>query len=90
VTVTLADLVARDLAPWTSAAASIVWALLGFHAMVTAVALVILAAALLWACLASSDPRGLAPLQNGALVGAFAAVSWLAVATTVYLAPLLW
>jgi hypothetical protein len=89
VAVTLADLVARDLPPWTSAAASSVWALLGFHAMVAAVALVMLAAALLWACLASTDPRGLAPLQNGALMGAFVATSWLAVAATVYLAPLL-
>jgi cytochrome c oxidase subunit I+III len=90
VAVTLADLVARDLPPWTSAAASIVWALVGFHAMVTVVALAILAAAGLWACLAPADPRGLAPLQNGALVGAFVAASWVAVAATVYGAPLLW
>ena len=89
VAVMLADLVARDIPPWTSAAASIVWALLGFQALIAAVALVMLAAALLWACLASTDPRGLAPLQNGALVGAFVAVSWLAVAATVYGAPLL-
>jgi cytochrome c oxidase subunit I+III len=90
VAVTLADLVARDLPPWTSAAASIVWALVGFHAIVTAVALAVLAAAWLWACLAPADPRGLAPLQNGALLGAFVAASWVAVAATVYAAPLLW
>jgi cytochrome c oxidase subunit I+III len=88
--VTLADLVARAVPPWTSAAASIVWSLVGFHAMVTAVALVMLAVALVWACLAAADPRGLAPLQNGALVGAFVAASWVAVAATVYVAPLLW
>jgi hypothetical protein len=58
--------------------------------MVTAVPLVMLVAALLWACFAPADPRGLAPLQNGALVGAFVAVSWVAVAATVYVAPLLW
>jgi hypothetical protein len=83
------DLWSRDLAPRTDAAASIVLTLGGFQAGVGGVALVMLVVACLWALARPEDPRGRAPLLNGGLVSAFAGVSWLAVAATVYLSPCL-
>jgi cytochrome c oxidase subunit I+III len=81
------DLSGRDLAPWMDAAASIVLTLGGFQAAVGGVALAMLAVACLWALARPDDPRGRAPLLNGALVSAFAGASWVVVGATVYLSP---
>jgi cytochrome c oxidase subunit I+III len=81
------DLGARSLDPRMDAAASIVVALGGFQAVVTGIAVVILAVALLWALVRPDDPRGRAPLLNGALVSAFAATSWVVAGATIHLSP---
>jgi cytochrome c oxidase subunit I+III len=76
------------LTPRESAYGSIVLALFGFQWLVVLALLFMQLLALVWAGLAD-DPRGHAIAENTALVTWFAVVSWVIVAATVYLGPLL-
>jgi cytochrome c oxidase subunit I+III len=58
-----------------------------FQVLVTVLYLVMLAVALVWAWRAPSDPRGLAPAANAALVGYFLPTGWSVVVVTLYLSP---
>ena len=58
-----------------------------FQAIVTLLHLVPTAVALVWAWRAPSDPRGLAPAANAALIGYFLVFSWGVAVATLYLAP---
>jgi heme/copper-type cytochrome/quinol oxidase subunit 3 len=80
----------QGVRPDESAYASIVFALFGFQWLVVLAVLVMQAATVLWALVAPADPRGHGVAGNAALVAWFSAASWLVVAATVYLAPLLW
>jgi cytochrome c oxidase subunit I+III len=89
VALTALDAAGRQLTPATSAYGSIFLGLLGFQWLAVLIALAMLAVGLAWALVRPTDPRGLAPVWNASLLTAFLAASWLGVAATLYLSPLL-
>jgi hypothetical protein len=66
---------------------SFFYVLIMFQLVVTLIHLMLVAAAQLWAWRAPSDPRGLAPAANAALVGYFLVGSSAIVCATLYLSP---
>ena len=70
--------------------ASAVLLLLGFQWIALAIAAVLLIVAQLWAWISPADPRGHGVGHIAALLSWFAVGSWLVVAATIWVSPLLW
>jgi cytochrome c oxidase subunit I+III len=87
---TIGAFLASDVVAARDAQSSIVFGVLGFHWIVTVLALVMLAVAQLWAWRAAGDVRGAAVALNAALISYFTAAGGLVVLVTVHLAPALW
>ena len=66
---------------------SLLYLFLVFSLMVVLTHMAIVGTAALWAWRAPEDERGLAPAKNGALMGYFAAASWLVTGVMFYVLP---
>ena len=88
--VTMAAWGTSGLEPAQSAYASIAMYLLGYQWVVLALVLAMLIAAQLWAWISPDDPRGDGVAYVASLVSYYTVLSWLVVAGTIYLSPVVW